>query len=327
MTEGKNTSSFHLHHGDALEWLRSVGDAEMDLIVTDVAYESLEKHRAKGTTTRLKVSGGSSNEWFPIFRNEQFPALFAEMFRVLKKDRHLYFFCDEETADIAKPIGKAAGFTFWKSIVWRKDQIGMGYHYRNQHEFILFFEKGKRRLNDLGMSSVLDAKKVRGGYPTEKPVDLISKLIVQSTEPGELVLDPFMGSGAVGEAALTLGRHFLGGDVQEKSIDLARSRLAPLGEESIGASVPTEPAPFNPATSPGMTDLMIAPEAIDTALPDASVSEPAPEPAGEPEIKAEPFVTYDIVEQEKGGKKVWARDLSCRHNAPRSSCVLCKTRR
>ena len=53
---------------------------------------------------------------------------------------------------VAKPEAERAGFRFWKPLVWDKKTIGMGYHYRARYEFILFFEKGKRRLNDLGIA-------------------------------------------------------------------------------------------------------------------------------------------------------------------------------
>ena len=53
---------------DAVEWLSTLPDGSVDLLITDPPYESLEKHRAVGTTTRLKKSKGSSNQWFSIFR-------------------------------------------------------------------------------------------------------------------------------------------------------------------------------------------------------------------------------------------------------------------
>ncbi len=130
---------------DAVTWLRSLPSESVDLLITDPPYESLEKHRAIGTTTRLKISKASSNQWFAIFPNARFPELFAEVYRVLKPNTHFYLFCDPETAFIAKPIAEAAGFRFWKPLVWDKKTIGMGYHYRSRYEFILFFEKGKRR--------------------------------------------------------------------------------------------------------------------------------------------------------------------------------------
>jgi site-specific DNA-methyltransferase (adenine-specific) len=215
-----------LAQADCIEWLKTIDDESVDLVVTDPAYESLEKHRAKGTTTRLKVSDGSSNEWFPIFPNSRFGELFAELYRVLKRDAHVYFYCDQETMFVAKPIGEAAGFKFWKPIVWDKVTMGMGYHYRARYEFVLFFEKGKRKLNDLGISDVITSKRVRDGYPTEKPVDVSRILIEQSTLPGGLVIDPFMGSGSVGEAALAAGRKFAGCDVKAGAVAKARERLA-----------------------------------------------------------------------------------------------------
>jgi site-specific DNA-methyltransferase (adenine-specific) len=218
-------ASFELQQSDAVSYLRTLPAESVDLLVTDPAYESLEKHRAVGTTTRLKVSAGSSNTWFSIFPNARFGELFAEVHRVLKRDTHFYLMCDPETAFIAKPIAEAAGFKFWKPLVWNKSSIGMGYHYRAQYEFVLFFEKGKRRLADLGIADVLTVPRIRGGYPAEKPSALFEVLIGQSCDAGALVVDPFMGSGSVGVAALKLGRRFAGNDVSPDSLKLTRERL------------------------------------------------------------------------------------------------------
>ncbi len=219
-------SRYNLSDQDAVAWLRTLASESVDLVVTDCAYESLEKHRAVGTTTRLKISDGSSNEWFPIFRNDRFPELFAQLYRVLKRNAHLYFYCDQETMFVAKPIGEQAGFKFWKPIVWEKQTIGMGYHYRAKHEFVLFFEKGKRKLNDLGISDVISQKRIRNGYPTEKPWEVSAVLVQQSSEVGEVVVDPFMGSASVGYAALGCGRDFMGTDISEKALKLSHERLA-----------------------------------------------------------------------------------------------------
>jgi len=210
---------------DAVEWLEGLPERSLDLVVTDPAYESLEKHRAVGTTTRLAQSKASSNEWFPIFENVRFDSLFAALYRALKDDAHLYFFCDHETAFVAKPAGEKAGFTFWKPIVWDKRTMGMGYHYRARYELVLFFEKGKRRLEDLSVPDVLQHDRVRGAYPTEKPVSLLEVFVRQSSAPGQLVADPFSGSAATGEAALQLGRSYWGADVADAAIRRGRERL------------------------------------------------------------------------------------------------------
>jgi len=216
---------------DAVTWLRSLPSESVDLLITDPPYESLEKHRAIGTTTRLKISKASSNQWFAIFPNARFPELFAEVYRVLKPNTHFYLFCDPETAFIAKPIAEAAGFRFWKPLVWDKKTIGMGYHYRSRYEFILFFEKGKRRLKDLAIADIVPVARIRNGYPSEKPFELSEILIRQSSVPGELVVDPFMGSGSVGVAAARLSRDFAGNDIAEAAVNHSRSRLTACSDQ------------------------------------------------------------------------------------------------
>ena len=218
-------SPFALSTQDAVGWLRAQPAESLDLVITDPAYESLEKHRAVGTTTRLKVSKASSNNWFTIFPNARFGELFAEVYRVLKRDTHFYLLCDAETMFVAKPEAEQAGFKFWKPLVWDKCTIGMGYHYRARYELILFFEKGKRRLNDLGVADIITVPRIRGGYPAEKPPEVAEVLIRQSSVAGDVVADPFMGSGSVGVAALRQGRRFLGNDLNPEAVAIAAQRL------------------------------------------------------------------------------------------------------
>ena len=225
--------AFDLSCRDAVEWLQQLPSESVDLLVTDPAYESLEKHRAIGTTTRLKHSKASSNDWFTIFPNDRFPELFAEVYRVLRRNSHFYLFCDPETMFVAKPIAEQAGFKFWKPLIWDKVSIGMGYHYRARYECVLFFEKGKRKLSDLGVADIIQVKRITGGYPAEKPASVSEVLVRQSSEPGQLVVDPFMGSGSVGVAAVGQGRAFLGNDLCAEAVDIARRRLLEVGAREV----------------------------------------------------------------------------------------------
>ncbi|WP_418115035.1 DNA-methyltransferase [Vibrio scophthalmi] len=217
---------------DAVEWLSSLDSESVDLLITDPPYESLEKHRKVGTTTRLKISKSSSNTWFEIFPNSRFESLLVEIYRVLKKNTHFYLFCDQETMFFIKPIAEEVGFKFWKPIVWDKVCIGMGYHYRSRHEYILFFEKGKRKINDLSIPDILEHKRVFRGYPTEKPVPLLEVLINQSSQQNELVVDPFFGSGSTLLAALNLKRKYLGCDISSYAHDLFLERIK-VGNHSV----------------------------------------------------------------------------------------------
>jgi site-specific DNA-methyltransferase (adenine-specific) len=234
---------FELSTQDAVRWLGDQPPESVDLLITDPAYESLEKHRAIGTTTRLKHSKSSSNDWFAIFPNARFGELFRAAYRVLTRNAHFYLLCDAETMFVAKPEAEQAGFRFWKPLVWDKRTIGMGYHYRARYEFILFFEKGKRRLNDLGIADVISVPRIRGGYPAEKPAEVAEILIGQSSQPGDVVADPFMGSGSVGVAALRLKRRFLGNDLNPEAVQIAARRLAEFGAGRVpeGAAADRQP--------------------------------------------------------------------------------------
>lgn len=222
---------WRIDQGDAVDFLRALPDASVDLVTTDPAYESLEKFRAIGTTTRLKKSAASSNEWFEIFPNPRFPALLREVYRVLARDSHFYMHCDQETGFHVKPLAEVVGFKFWKAIIWKKGRrIGMGYHYRANHEWVLFFEKGKRKLADLSIPDVLDFDRIDKGYPTEKPWELSRVFIEQSSSPGQLVVDPFAGSASAGEAAVRTGRRFLGCDLKAGAVALGMGRLGRVAE-------------------------------------------------------------------------------------------------
>lgn len=238
--------NFTIETNDAITYLDNLAAESVDLVVTDYAYESLEKHRAKGTTTRLKASDASSNEWFPIFPNARVPDLMAALYHVMKKGTHLYMICDQETHYLIRETGIAAGFTWHKFLVWDKVRPGMGYHYRATHEVICFLEKGKRSgdgrgsLNDNTTADVLRFEEVaemgailshdrvnpKGAYPTEKPVPLLQELIRMSSRPGDLVVDPFGGSFSTGVAASLLGRRFGGCDVKQSAVDAGKRRLS-----------------------------------------------------------------------------------------------------
>jgi site-specific DNA-methyltransferase (adenine-specific) len=220
---------FFVNQGDAIAWLEKQQPGIADLVITDPAYASLEKHRKRGTTTRLKQSKGSSNEWFPIFPNVLYERFFEAVYRILKKDTHFYVQCDVETMFIIKPIAEGVGFRFWNEIIWDKMRRGMGYHYAKRTERILFFEKGKRNLNSNDFEDLLSFPRINGGYPTEKPPELLEVFVKNSSAPGQLVVDPFMGSGSTGLAALRHGRVFWGNDIQTKAVELSKERFLKEG--------------------------------------------------------------------------------------------------
>ena len=159
--------SWEINLGNALDEIKKMPEDSVDLVITDPPYDTLEKWRDMGTTTRLKDSSASSNEWFPTLSIEELKEVFVEIYRVLKNNTHLYVLCDEETADNIKPILREIGFKLRKSLIWhkvgRKKEVacpncgshvlemhspgtpGMGYPYRSQYEMVVLAEKGKRK--------------------------------------------------------------------------------------------------------------------------------------------------------------------------------------
>ena len=98
---------------------------------------------------------------------------------------------------------------------------------------------------------VAPVAKERTGYPTQKPLALLERLLESCTHPGDLVVDPYLGSGTTAVAALRLGRQAIGVDVNRRAVTIAKRRLEELGVDAVeerliepeeGASRPTAPA-------------------------------------------------------------------------------------
>lgn len=240
-----------LLRGDALQCMYLLPDDSVDLVVTDPAYESLNKWRdSKARIEKYESDKAAGKlkgkriprlrEWFDVVPNSYFFEFFHELYRVLAPNSHAYIFCDDETSDVYRLAIEGTGFHWWRRVVWDKVYRGQGYNYALRHEFVVYLAKGKRKLNSLKHESVIQCPRVkksdlgRQPYPTEKPVSLLRTLIENSSEEGQLVLDPFAGSGSTGAAALASRRQFLGFDTSLKAIRLMQERLS-LTEAEEGA--------------------------------------------------------------------------------------------
>lgn len=241
-----------LHVPDSIEWL--VDEAQrgerFDCIITDPPYWTLDKYRGVGTTARMgmgrKGSGSDDidGKFFDTISPDDTLEMMMAFDNLLKRNAHLYVMCDDTASDYIKAWhhDQKIYFDYCKRLVWDKVDGGMGYHWRGAYEFILMFEKGKRRLNDLGKKDVLHYKRVQGKssyfkgvdhYPTEKPYGLIEELLLNSTKEGDWVLDPFCGSGVVGAACIKHNRNAVLLDKSARAIDWSQRRI--LGSQSESA--------------------------------------------------------------------------------------------
>jgi len=125
---------------------------------------------------------------------------------------------------------------FKQMVVWDKGKMGLGWHYRRSYETVLVAQKPGVACRWFDKSGAVEniirpgkgAKKIIPSaeqHPTQKPIGLASYFIKLHSQEGHLVLDPFMGSGTTGAAAIREGRKFIGIDIDERYFDMAVKRL------------------------------------------------------------------------------------------------------
>lgn len=146
---------------------------------------------------------------------------------VLAEDAHVYIFSNDRSLSRARHAAEAAGLQFHRLLVWDKRAALPGRWYQQTCEFVLFMRKGRAfMINDPSSKSLQSIfQRDESEHPTEKPVSLCQLYIENSTQPGGVVLDPFMGSGTTGVAALRSGRRFIGIELTQQWFDVACKRL------------------------------------------------------------------------------------------------------
>ena len=98
--------------------------------------------------------------------------------------------------------------------------------YKDKQERLKHLSQGKFATNILSVPSLKGASKEKCGHPSQKPLELITKLILLSTDAGDVVLDPFLGSGTTAVAATQQNRNWLGVELNEEYCAIARRRIA-----------------------------------------------------------------------------------------------------
>ena len=140
---------------------------------------------------------------------------------------HLYIFSNDRNLPKAWAAAEQAGFEFHRLLTWNKGAAMPNRWYLQCCEFILFMRKGTAyRVSDCGVMALQSARaRDESSHPTEKPVPLLELYVKQSSQPGDTILDPFMGSGSTGVAALRQKRAFVGIEIEQRWFDVACSRI------------------------------------------------------------------------------------------------------
>lgn len=224
---------YKLLNGDCLELIAKIPDNSIDLIVTDPPYKTITGGDSDGKNSTRPKGMLSGNRKLFTYQNNIKPAQWIpELFRVLKEGSHCYIFTNHLNMKDMLIESEKVGFKLHNILVWEKNNCTPSQFYMKNCEYILFLRKGKAKwINDIGGSkTVHQFQNIIGNkvHPTEKPVDLMQFYIKNSSSEGDLVLDPFMGAGSTGIAALNSGRNFIGFELDEEYYRTAKSRIESL---------------------------------------------------------------------------------------------------
>lgn len=218
--------SVRLFHGDSTEVLADMDDKSVDLVITDPPYTERTHSMAK---TNKGKGHGVKAVGFAAFSDADLTAALVSCGRVTRRwvvaslDYAHAFRFDETPPE---------GLRSLRVGVWVKpnpmpqisaDRPGQGW------EAILFLhrEDEKPRWSGGGRAGVWTHPVVQGtGHPTTKPLPMVSDWVRLFSEPGELILDPFAGSGTTLVAAKAEGRRAIGVELEERYCEIAARRLA-----------------------------------------------------------------------------------------------------
>lgn len=247
-----------LYHGDGLEVMASLPSNSIDCIWTDPPYFLSNDGITCVAGKMVKVNKGEWDRSRGIDLDHEFNrAWLTECYRVLKPNGTIWV---TGTLHIYLSVGMAMlqlGYRILNDIIWEKPNPppNLGCRcFTHATEVILWATKakkgskdrhifnyqamreengGKQMKNVWRMPAAGREEKIHGKHPTQKPIALIARCLLASTNPGDLVFDPFAGSGATGVAALELKRRFVGCEREEEFVELIRRRLSEVSGSDI----------------------------------------------------------------------------------------------
>ena len=238
----ETNENIKLCNGDCLEIMdRLIKDGiKVDCIITDPPYKITARGNggnSGGMFQKKEVNNGKVFKTNDLEIDDWLPFLY----NILKEETHCYIMTNNKNiTNYLHKINtlyfnddKKQKFHFIKNLIWVKDNKIMGQTYMSQFEYIIMLRKGgHKKINDCGTSDVLQIpnKKLKNEsgktiHDTEKPVDLCKTLVINSTNEGDIVCDPFMGIGSTGVASINTNRKFIGIELDEKYFDISQERI------------------------------------------------------------------------------------------------------
>ena len=223
-----------IYHGDALEVIDTFRpDLLVDAVVTDPPYSSGARAESDKAGRGAMLRGGRFAT--PIDLDRMTTTGFVWLMReaMLRGYEHLVdggsVLCFIDWRQWPTLVGalESCNLRVQAMVVWDKQSIGMGNGFRQQHELVCHAAKGVPNVNDRSVPNVIQCPRIEpDDHPSPKPVGLVTQLLKVATKPGDLVLDPFMGTGRPLRAAKDSGRRVIGIERNEAYCEIAAKRLA-----------------------------------------------------------------------------------------------------
>ena len=218
-----------LIHADS----RDVEDIEADMVCSDPPYLIESGGNTKGEMGGKFAIGTYDNSGSIV----DCDITWAEIWQVIKNcsadTSHIYCMVNNRNILEAWNEAVSTGFHFHNILMWDKVISTPNRWYMKDVEFTLFFKLGPAYpINDCGQNQLIKfPHRSETNHPTEKPIELMANYIRQSTKPGQIVCDPFMGSGTTIIAAAKSGRKAVGIESNEEFFRIACERLEKANDQ------------------------------------------------------------------------------------------------
>ncbi len=243
--------------GDSVEMMKTLPSASVDIIFADPPYNlQLEGELLRPNNSKVDAVDDEWDQFESFAAYDKFSrSWLTEARRVLKETGTLWVIGSYHNIFRIGTALQDMGFWMLNDVIWRKTNPMpnfRGKRFTNAHETLIWCSKGKgakyrfnyeamKALNeDVQMRSdwllpicnggerIKNEKDGKKAHPTQKPESLLHRVILSSTEPGDVVLDPFFGTGTTGAVAKKLGRNYVGVERDKDYLTVAKKRISQI---------------------------------------------------------------------------------------------------
>ncbi len=254
-----------IYEGDCRDVLATFPDQSVDLVFADPPYNlQLRDELWRPNMTKVDAVHDSWDQFADFAAYDEFTqAWLRACRRVLKDTGTIWVIGSYHNIYRVGSIMQDLGFWLLNDVVWVKTNPMpqfRGVRFTNAHETLLWCKKSRTQkkytFNYHAMKQMNDEKQMRSdwnlplctgaerlrvngekAHTTQKPEALLYRIILSSTNPGDLILDPFFGTGTSGAVARRLGRRFIGIEQEPRYIELARTRIAAIAPAAADAEI------------------------------------------------------------------------------------------